>query len=100
VETSTVAGDDGSTAASTETAGVETSTLAPAPSVEASAVTETGPASTDTPGLGFFSGGEPAAAICASTANPTSATTTRATSARICAVLIPAASRRESPSNE
>jgi hypothetical protein len=87
VEASTVAEtgavDDDSTVASTEVDGVETSTLAPAPSVETAVVTEAEPRSTETEGPGFLDLEAPAAATCASTANPTSATTTRATSARI-----------------
>jgi hypothetical protein len=69
--------------ASTEADGVETSTLASVPSVDTSAVAEAGPRFTDTDWSDFFGGPEPAAALCAVTANPTSATTTRDTSARI-----------------
>jgi len=85
VEASTVAetADPVEAVVSTEADGVETSTLAPVPSVDASGVTEAGPRFTDTEGSGFFGGPEPAAALCAATANPTSPTTTRDTSARI-----------------
>jgi len=77
-----VSGDE-ATVASTEADGVETSTLAPVPSVETSAETEAAPRFADTETSGFFGGDEPAAALCACAAKPTSATTTRDTSARI-----------------
>ena len=73
--------------ASTEADGVEAST--PAPSVETTAVAEAGPGFTDTEPSGFFGGPDPAAALCAVTANPTSATTTRDTSARIRGAVVP-----------
>src|SRR6478736_1650043 len=72
-----------STVASTEAAGVDTSTAALVPPLEASILTDAGPRSTEIETPGLF---DPAAALCAPTASPTSATATKATRTRICAV--------------
>ncbi len=99
VEASTVAETPVSVDAVAST-GVGGETSTPAPSVDASAVAEAGPRFTDTEPSGFFGDPEPAAALCAVTANPTSATTTRDTSARIGGFVIPELHAVQAHSNE
>ena len=91
---------DESNVVSTEADGVETFALAPGLAVETLALADAGPRSAEIETPGFFGCDEPAAATCASTANPTSPTTTRKTSTRIVLQLIPTPTPRQHPSNE